>query len=766
MWLNHNSSGEKWKVRPDGVDKVTGKLRYLTDITFPNMLYGRVLRSGVPHARIKSIDITAAVLLPGVEAVLTHEDIPGLNGFGISTPDQPVFAHEVVRFEGDAVAAVAAISEDIAKQALALIQVDYEQLPIIDTPEKALAAKAPQLHETGNVLHQTEYVRGDIEEAFSECVHIVEETYTTPRQMHTYLETEGGIFVFDKERLIVYAPTQHGYKDRMQLSRILNMTEESIRVVSSPIGGSFGGKDELNCQPYGALLAIYCGKPVKMHYSRWESVVAGLKRHPMKVMMKTGIDDKGKILAHQVQILSDTGAYSTLGGPVLNFATEHAMGPYQIANVEVKGKAVYTNNGVSGEFRGFGGNQVIFALEGQIDRLAEKAKIEAWELRKTNLRKHDDLGPLGQRIVPTKGPDQVWEAIKQSSLWKKRKQKVTGELPWIKRGIGVSMAMHGSGLGYGIPDYGGGTIRLNAKGQIEVAFGHEEFGQGLLATLEILLMEHFQCAKEDISIVIGDTDLVPSSGSSTASRTTNMVWQSLNRLKKPFLTSLFNVVSEKTGYRKDTLKTGKGGVWSSDQGEEKLVMTFLELMKIGGSFEETTNFHYPVTPDPIMGGHYLYTSTSVIAEVEVNVLTGMVVVKKVDHAVAAGPVVNPMGYLGQIEGGGIMALGFTLTEDSVMKAGNYITKNLDSYLIPTIYDVPEDHGVLAIQELPENDSFGPRGVGEVGSVALAPAIIAAVKDATGVWITELPIKPELLIRPFEGESVEVGGDYGFKSECE
>jgi xanthine dehydrogenase D subunit len=759
MWLNRNLCGDNWKIRPDGVEKVTGKLRYLTDMKFPDMLYGRVLRSAMPHARILSIDTSAALVFPGVVAVLTYRDIPGLNGFGISTPDQPVFCEEVVRFEGDAVAAVAATSEEAANKAIQLIQVEYEKLPILDTPEASLHEGAPLLHKGGNILHQTDYSRGDLEVGFGQCAYVVEETYFTPRQMHTYLETEGGIFVPSEDgKLTVYAPTQHGYKDRMQLSRILDMDEEKIRVISSPIGGSFGGKDELNVQPYGALLALHCQKPVKMHYSRWESVTAGLKRHPMKVTMKTGINCDGKLMAHQVTILSDTGAYSTLGGPVLNFATEHAVGPYRIPHVNVKGKAVYTNNGVSGEFRGFGGNQVIFALEGQLDRLAEKMKIDPWELRRRNLRNTNDLGPMGQRIVPTNGPKQVWEAIKQSPLWEKRAANIDSKKPWIKRGIGISLAMHGSGLGYGIPDHAGGSIRLNKEGKIEVAFGHEEFGQGLLGTLEILMLDHFRCSKEDIQIIIGDTDCVPPSGSSTASRTTNMVWQTLNRLKGPFLEALFSKTSQVTGYPIETLQTGLGGIWAecSDEKEPlKQVITYTQLANGSNTFECTTEFHYPVTPDPIMGGHYLYTSTSVIAEVEVNVLTGMVVVKRIDHSVAAGPIINPMGYLGQIEGGSIMALGFTLTEDAVMSSGKYVTNNLDTYLIPTIFDVPEAHFVKAIDELPKGDRFGPRGVGEVGSVALAPAIVSAIKQATGVWITELPLKPEILLQQLPALEEEI-----------
>ncbi|MCL7747709.1 xanthine dehydrogenase subunit D [Halalkalibacter alkaliphilus] len=763
MWLDRRSSGEKWKVRPDGEEKVKGKLRYLTDMTFPDMLYGRVLRSTIPHARILSIDTSVALEYPGVIAVLTHRDIPGLNGFGISTPDQPVFCEDLVRFEGDAIAAVAAMTEEIAEKALSLIKVDYEPIQTLDTPEHALQPTAPKLHKDGNILHQTDYQKGDINKGLKQCTYVIEETYITPRQMHTYLETEGGIFVPSQEgRLTVYAPTQHGYKDRMQLARILACEEEQIRVISSPIGGSFGGKDELNVQPYGALLALYCHQPVKIHYSRWESVKAGLKRHPMEITMKTGVNADGEILAHQVQILSDTGAYSTLGGPVLNFATEHAVGPYQIPHVDVKGKAVYTNNGISGEFRGFGGNQVIFALEGQLDRLAEKLKIDPWELRKRNLRKLNDLGPMGQRVVPTNGPEQVWEAVKHSPLFEKKKTQSNVSKPWIKRGIGAALAMHGSGLGYGIPDHAGGLIRLNKEGKIEVAFGHEEFGQGLLGTLEILLQDHFCCNKDDFNIVIGDTDLVPPSGSSTASRTTNMVWQALNRLKGPFLEALFTKVNELTGCPVETLKTGPGGIWAKiNEEEEELVITYSELGKNGvAELECSTDFHFPVTPDPFMGGHYLYTSTSVIAEVEVNLLTGTVKVIRMDHAVAAGPVINPMGYVGQIEGGSVMALGFTLSEDAVMNDGKYVTQNLDTYLVPTIFDVPEEQHVHAIEELPDGDSYGPRGVGEVGSVALAPAIVAAIKEATGIWVTKLPVNREQLQQtPFltrRKEGVEEG----------
>lgn len=763
MLLNRENSGKRWYQRPDGPDKVAGKLQYLTDLSLPGMLYGRVLRSMYPHARILSLDTSAAEQLEGVHAVLAHCDVPGMNLFGIATPDQPVFCDTVVRYTGDAIAAVAAETPQIAAAALQLIAVEYEELPVMDSPEAALAPDAVLLHPHGNVLHRTEVKRGSAEEAFRTCAYIVEETYCTPRQMHTYMETEGGLFVPEADgRLTVYAATQHGYKDRMQLSRILDMPEESIRVVSSPIGGSFGGKDELNVQPYGSLLALRCKRPVKMHNSRKESVRAGLKRHPMKIEMRTGTDADGRLIAHQVRITADTGAYATLGAPVLNFATEHSMGPYNIPHVDVEGVSVYTNNGVSGEFRGFGGNQAIFAMEGQMDRLAEKLGMDPWEFRRINLRASSDPGPLGQRILQTEGLAQVWEAVEKSELWqRKHSLKLQDTPPWIKKGVGAAIAMHGAGLGYGIPDPAGGRLSLTAVGKIEAAFSYEEFGQGLVATLEMMLLDIFACSAADLSIVIGDTDKVPHSGSSTASRSTTMAWMALQRLKAPFISKIKTIASALSGVPEERLVTGSGGVWempaehgtdgsfNKEPGGNPLV-TYAQIA--AAADEELifdTKFDYPTTPDNIVGGHYLYTYAAIITEVEVNMLSGEVKLLDTKHVVAAGPVINPMGYLGQIEGGSVMALGFTLTEDAVMAGGRYLTPNLDTYIIPTICDIHTSLEVEAIQELPEGDPYGPRGIGEVGSVALAPAMAAAIHQATGVWVNRLPINREQLIRPVE-----------------
>ncbi|MEH7350427.1 xanthine dehydrogenase subunit D [Gottfriedia acidiceleris] len=739
------------RVRPDGLSKVSGEMKYLTDLTFPNMLYGKVLRSTEPHAEILSISIEEAEKLSGVRAIITYKDIPGLNGFGLIFPDQPVLCKDRVRYVGDAIAAIAADTKEIAEQALELIKVEYRKLPVIDSPEMALCQEAPKLHEQGNILHQSKYQKGDINQGFRDCHTIVEETYELPRQMHAYMETEGGVIVPEANgNLTVYVGTQHGFKDRFQLSRILNIPEESIRIISSPMGGSFGGKDELNIQPYGALLALKSKCPIKIHQSRSESVKSGIKRHPMKITMKTGVNENGEIVAHKVKIIADTGAYATLGPAVLEFAIGHATGPYIIPNIDIKGYSVFTNNGVAGEFRGFGGNQITFALEGQIDRIAEKLKMDPIEIRFKNLRKTNDLGPLGQKIVPTNGAYDVLNQISKTLIQNKQNEKDLTQ-DWKLYGKGIALTMHGGGLGYERIDPAGGRISFTREGKIEAAFGFEECGQGLLAVIQTLLIDEFNCSTQDINIIIGDTDLVPISGSSTASRATSMVWHSLKRMKDSFNNQILELAQKVTRLSMNMLKMGPNGIWLKVKGREyRLIMSYKELAQKMPQKQEIivqTSFDFPTSPDATVGGsNYVYSFASVLAQVEVDLLTGETKIIGLDQVVAAGPVVNLLGYKGQIEGGGVMALGYTLMEDSLMENGVYVSDNFDTYLIPTICDVPCNLHVEPIEKLDEEDSFGPRGVGEIGTVAVAPAIARAIFDATGCWINKLPISPENLLK--------------------
>lgn len=759
MALDIASAGSRWKIRRDGEPKVTGSLKYLTDMTFPNMLYGTVLRSEYPHAEIVSIDTKEAEEHAGVFAVITYKDVPGLNGFGIVIQDQPVFCEEKVRYVGDAIAAVAAATKEIAQQAISLIKVKYHPLQIVTDPDEALKETTISLHKEGNLLHHATFAKGEsnIDEIFNKCEWSIEGTYYTPRQMHAYMETEGGVAVPDEAGgITVYAPTQHGFKDQLQLSRILALPAEKIRIISSPIGGSFGGKDELNIQPYISLLALKTQRPVKIHQSRRISIKSGLKRHPMKIYMKTGADASGKIIAHQVRIMADTGAYATLGPAVLDFAVEHSAGPYMIENIDVKGYSVYTNNGIAGEFRGFGGNQITFALETQIERLAEKARIDSTKLRFINLRKTEDFGPVEQPIVPTNGAHAVLTEITKSSILQKNLDSNLLNDDWKRKGRGYSITMHGGGLGYGRADNSGARLALNSAGKIEVSFGFEECGQGLIPTIEIIMTDTFLCESSDIDIIIGDTAKVPHSGSSTASRATNMVWLGINKLKEPFIEKLLTLAEKQTKCPKESLCLGNNGIWKKAE-ENKESALILSYKQLADSCEVlptvSVSYHFPTTPNSIDGGHFLYTFAGVAAEVEIDILTGIVAVTRMDHVISAGPVVNPMGYLGQIEGGANMGLGFTIMEDAVMENGRYMNENFDTYLIPTILDIPIETTVTAIEDLVPGDDYGPRGVGEIGTVAVAPAIISAIHDAVGIWVNQLPVRADILLQALEQQSL-------------
>ena len=372
-------------------------------------------------------------------------------------------------------------------------------------------------------------------------------------------------------------------------------------------------------------------------------------------------------------------------------------------------------------------------------------------MRRINLRKPKDAGPVGQEIAPTEGDSLVLNEISKSPLLKMEKENKKES--WKKIGVGAAITMHGGGLGFGRLDPAGGKITLNNAGKIEIAFGFEEIGQGLLAVIETLTTKEIGCSPTDLEIVIGDTDKVPSSGSSTASRGTSMVWHSLQRLKGPFIENMLEKASAASGYPKEQLFLGANGVWLRDQPVEKLAVTYKQLSDENKdqSIRVETQFDFPTTPDAIPGGHFLYSFAAVAVKVEVDLLTGTVKVIDIDQAVSAGPVVNPIGYLGQIEGGSIMALGYTLLEEAQMIQGRYVTENFDTYMIPGIGDIPTNMHVKAMEELWEGDSYGPRGVGEIGTVALAPAIARAIYNATGHWVTKLPVSREEILQT--GETV-------------
>lgn len=741
----------RWHVRPDARPKIRGEMAYLTDRRQDGMLVGRILRASIPHATILSIDTSAAEALPGVAAVVTHRDVKGLNGFGIVVQDQPAMCHDKVRYRGDTVAAVAAVDAETAETALSLIRVEYEPLPPVDDMETALAADTQPVHEQGNLQRELFFERGDIRQGFANAAHIIEDTYVTPRQMHGFMETEGGYaFVEGDGTLNVFAGGQHGGRDRLQLSRILDLPEEKIRVVTSPTGGAFGGKDELSVQPALALLALKTGKPVRLQLSRAESVLAGQKRNPMTIRMKTACDAEGMLLAQEVEVLADAGAYASLGPGVLETALEHATGPYEAPHISTHGRLVYTNNGICGAFRGFGANQMTYAVECQMDRLARLCGLSPFEIRARNLRMPGTPGYLGQEVSKSERVVEMLAAARASDIWTKP-QGISDDGEWIV-GTGMAMNYQGNGLGSVVPDPAGGRLALTKDGFIEGAYGLDEMGQGLLPLIQATISAELGCARNDVKPLVGDTRLAPESGSTTASRGTYVVWASAKKAAPEFSARVRAAAGEILGRDPETLAFAPGGLAERGSNSGDILISYRDLadnIPEADLPSVTVAYEFPKTDYSAANARYIFAFGAALARVAVSRVTGEIRVLDLHQHSAAGPVMDLAAYLGQLEGGAVQGLGFTLTEDAPMRDCSYLTANLDTYMLPGIQDAPKTMRAFALEDLDPGDDLGPRGSGELGIGAVTPAIANAVAAAIGHWPVTTPVPPASILDAME-----------------
>ncbi|MGK9054859.1 molybdopterin cofactor-binding domain-containing protein [Neorhizobium petrolearium] len=746
--VSHESLPDRWFTRPDVADKVAGRFAYLTDHRAEGMLVGRILRAGVPHATILSVDTSAAEALSGVAAVVTHRDVAGSNAFGIVVQDQPAFCFDKVRHAGDTVAAVAAVDAATAEAALKLIRVEYALLPVVDDPEKALAEDAPLVHARGNLQRILHFSRGDLETGFAAATHVVERTYVTGRQMHAFMETEGGYARPEADGgLSVFAGGQHGARDRLQLSRILGLPEEKIRVVTSPTGGAFGGKDELSVQPALALLALKSGRPVRLQLSRAESVIAGMKRNPMTIRMRTACDAEGRLLAQEVDVLADAGAYASLGPGVLETALEHAAGPYVVPNIRTRGRLAYTNNGICGAFRGFGANQMTYAIECQMDLLARQCGLTPLEIRRRNLREPGSPGYLGQEVSRSERLSEMLSAAAASPLWADancRDDEVVG--------VGLALNYQGNGLGSVIPDPASGRLRLRPDGLIEAAYGLDEMGQGLLASIQAAVAAELGCSRVDVLPVTGDTALAPDSGSTSASRGGFVVWKVAQMAGPAFTAGVLAKAGERLDRDPKGLKLAPGGIADRLSNSGELLLSFRELaasIPDGNLPEEAVGFEFPKTGYQASNARYIFAFGACLARVAVSRVTGEVRLLDIHQHTAAGPMIDAAAYLGQMEGGAVQGLGYTLSEDAPMRDGRYLVANLDTYIVPGIRDAGERFSVFALEGLDADDPLGPRGAGELGIGAISPAIANAVADAIDYCPTAIPFPPEAVLDAME-----------------
>ncbi|MCX8095546.1 MAG: molybdopterin-dependent oxidoreductase [Caldisericia bacterium] len=731
-------------------EKVKGELKFPSDIYFENMLWGKVLRSKYPHALIKKIDTSRAENFPGVVKVLTYKDIPGLNGFGIVIQDQPVLCFNKVRYLGDAVALVAAETKDIAEKAIEFIEVEYEPLPVVDDPLKAIEDNSPKVHDSGNIHLHTVIRKGDIERGFKEADLIIENEYRTGRQEHAYLEPENGVAFYDEEEdtITVICGGQYPFRDQLQIARVLAYDPRKIRVINEPMGGGFGGKDEITTQIHLALLAYYTKRPVKIEISREESIIFSWKRHPMILRYKTGVKKDGTLVANEVYIYADTGAYASLGGPVVNLAVEHSCGPYRIPNTHIEGFCIYTNNGVSGAFRGFGVNQVTFAMESQMDEIAYRLQIDPIELRRKNILKRGEETGIGSKIETSIGLSKILDEIEKHPLYRQREKIKLSSNKYKKLGVGIAISYQGTGLGVGLPDYGAAIIEMRRDGGFNIYTGSVEIGQGMKTTLKIIALESLKIVDDNkIFILTGDSFLSPDSGTTTASGATyrsgkaiKIASEKIIKILKREVSEIFNIPENYINLRDETFYDING-------------KELINYEKLGGILYEKRrlprvegHFNFPTSKTKIEGAfglpHFIFSFSGSIALVEVNILTGKVNLVKGVNLIDGGRVINKIGFEGQSEGGIVMGMGYALMEDVIMKNGEFLTKNFSTYIIPTSIDAPYEIETIPIESIEELGPYGSKGIGETTMVPIAPAITNAIFNATKVRINQIPAIPE------------------------
>ncbi|HHY38352.1 MAG TPA: molybdopterin-dependent oxidoreductase [Clostridia bacterium] len=734
----------------DGWDKVTGQVKYITDLTFPGMLYGKVLRSPLPHARILNIDTSAAKKVPGVKAVITAKDTPGIR-FGTTHDDWYILAPDKVRFVGEEIAAVAAIDEETALEALDLIKCDFEELPAVFDPEEAMEPGAPKINEADrNIAHHFHVERGDVNRAFGESAVVYENRFETSQVYQAYLEPNAAIAEYDPNHgsFTLWLPIQIPSKCRITYSKALGIPMSHLRVIQAPMGGGFGGKMENNLHLIAAVLAKATGKPVKMVYSREEDFIATNPRVPMKIDIKIGVASDGRILAKEVRIIASNGGRTCYGVPILGTACFRIDTLYRFENVKADGYLVYTNTVPTGCFRGFGNAQMTFALESALDAVAEELRMDPAELRLRNAPEAPYVSVHGWEVNSCGLKECISKVVEASGWREKRAEKRTGY------GIGIACCDHVSGYRAFIPWFDGSAalVRITEDAKVKVYSGEVDLGQGLKTVLAQIASEVLSVPLHDVTIEPVDSETTPFNLGAFASRSTMLGGKAVKMAAEDARGKIIAFASEILQRPKDSLDLENGFV--VDRSDASFRMPLQELTRkylcshggasiIGeGCFDTET-----VIPDPVTkygNPSKAYPFAAQVAEVEVDMDTGQVKVLRVYAAHDLGKCINPLGATGQIEGGVAMGVGWALTENMIVQDGRIINPNFLDYRVPGIKDVPKVESFL----VETNEPFGPFGAKGLGEPALnptVPAILNAIYHATGVRITRLPVDPEEIL---------------------
>ena len=751
--------------RPGEYDKVTGKARYTDDYVFPGMLYGRTLRAGYPHARILSIDTSQAKALPGVRAVLTHEDIPGTNIHGLVYEDWPCLAADKVRYMGDPVAIVAADTPEIAAQALELIEVDYEPLGVVPDPVYARRPEAPVVHEEwkyGNLLKHIKVRHGNVEDGFAKADVIVERTYHTPTIEHAFLEPECAIGVpagYDDEhqKVTVYVGSQIPYQDRNQVAKILGVPAEQVRVRGTLIGGGFGGKEDLAGQAHVALLAQATGRPVKMLYTRQESLLFHPKRHATQIRIKTGAMRDGTLVAVEAELYGDGGAYASLSDKVMTRATTHATGPYVVENAKIDCYVMYTNNPPSGAFRGFGVTQSAFAVESNMDLIAEELGMDPVELRLKNAQRVGLTTATGQVLKDSVGLVETLEKVRDGMYASAGDESFR----WAWRegskayGWGIAAAYKNTGLGGGAPDKSAAEVEAFEDGTVQVRTSAADMGQGLGMVVAQCAAEELGLPYEKVSVLLSDTDLTPDAGPTTASRQTYVTGNAARLAAGALREALRSVAAEVHNVDPQEIRFEEGLVRYN--GTSTPLGEVVGWMKEQGLQPRALHEYWAPETQPLGTGgdmHFAFSYATQAALVEVDLETGEVHVLKVIAGTDVGRAINPRSVQGQVQGAIVMAMGNALTEEYIIEEGVPWSTLLARYKMPSIKYTPEIESVI-VEHATTEGPYGAKGVGELPQINTTPAIVNAIYNATGVRVFSIPVDQDALLRALKAGQAEV-----------
>jgi CO/xanthine dehydrogenase Mo-binding subunit len=757
--------------RLDYETKVTGRAVYLADMQVPGMCHGKILRSPLPHARIKKIDISRAVDVPGVITIITRDDILHDEGiepyYGPVFKDQTLVAVEKVHHVGDPVAAVAAVDVDAADEALSLIEVEYEELPAVLDVHEALRPGAVLVHESvripesgfadlaelkpvegTNVCTHFKLTRGDIEQGFAQSDHIFEDTFTLPATQHSFLETHACIASVEPGgRITVWATTQNPFVVRTQLSNIFKVPVSKVRVVVPYLGGGYGGKVYPKIEPITVALALKARRPVRVMLSR-EEVFYTITKHAAVIRMKTGVRNDGTLVARECEIYLDTGAYAEIGPRVAKKSGYTAAGPYRIPNLKIDSYSVYTNKPPAGAFRGFGVSQSAWAVESQMDIVAAALKIDPLEIRRKNGYEEGDEFVTGERLRSV-GLKECVDEVAKSIGWEEKnttrfaqsamRQPPGAEVEPVRRGKGLACMIKATIT----PSVSCAVVKLNEDSSLSIYTGTVEMGQGSETVLALIAAQEMAIPLEKIQVLGVDTDVVPYDLTTSSSRSTFHMGKAVQLAAQDILRQLKQTVAEEYKIPQERVKFVDGKIQLPETVLEYADVMFKHFGMRGGTLVGEGQVKTSVKDE------YGEKTTSAFwflaagaAEVEVDEETGKIKLLKYATAVDVGKALNPLGCRQQLAGAAITGIGQAMFEEIAYDNGQLINPNLIDYVLPSIADMPGVIDPIAV-EVPHKDGpYGAKGIGESALIPVAPAIANAVFDAVGVRIKDLPIKAE------------------------